>query len=240
MSNEDRPLQSVVGLAPPPRKNDRLFCPAEDSHLNACVNYSHTPARLYSDGYRTAARSLAEQVCESGREQDSLIYPIVYLYRHHCELVLKGISVVASALLDRKLTQPEMDALGGHGLAKLWVNLRPLLNPVCQRVGNTPFPTEDLEGIDSYIQQIHEHDPDGQRFRYATVKLQETKKAKKARKSMPATAPSLRAELKLINIRVFAEAMERLADYLESIESWFSDLLQTKYEMEQEAYDSAR
>jgi hypothetical protein len=230
--SDDRPLQSVVGLTPPPRKNDKLFRPAEDWHLNACVNYSQTPERLYSDGYRTAARSLAEQVCESGREQDSLVYPIVYLYRHHCELVLKGITVVASALLDREMTEAEIDVLGRHGLKELWTNLRPLLNPVCQCVGNAPFPTEDLDGIESYIQQIHEHDPDGQRFRYATVKLREKKKTTKAKKSIPATAPSLRPDLKLINIRVFAEAMEMLADYVESIEGWFSDLLQTKYEME--------
>jgi hypothetical protein len=235
----DRPHKSVVGLTPPPRKDDKLFGPAEDWQLNACVNYSHRAEWLYSDGYRTAARSLAEEVCESGREQDSLVYPIVYLYRHHSELVLKGITVIASALLDRQLTEAEVDALGRHGLKELWTNLRPLLNPVCELVGNAMFPAEDLDGIESYIQQIHEHDPDGQRFRYATVKLREKKKAKRLKKVSQASAPSLRPDLKLINIRVFAEAMEMLANYLECIEEWFNNLLQTKYEMEREAYESA-
>ncbi len=178
----ERPLESVVGPAAPPRKDDMLFGLDEDWHLNACVNYSHWPEQLYSDGYRLAARFLAERVCESRQELDALIYPIVYLYRHHCELVLKSITVVASALLNRKLADPEVNALGRHGLIELWTNLRPLLNRVCEAAGNPPFPEEDLDGIESYIEQLNEHDSDGQRFRYATVKRQERKKAKTAKK----------------------------------------------------------
>jgi hypothetical protein len=69
------------------------------------------------------------------------------------------------------------------------------------------------------------------------VRMREKKKAK-GKAALPARAPSLRPELKHINIRVFAETMEMLANYLESIEGWFSDLLQSKYEMERDAYDS--
>jgi hypothetical protein len=150
----------------------------------------------------------------------TIIYPIVYLYRHHAELVLKGIIKCASGLLDRALTKDDERALGGHGLLELWQAARPLLDPVCNLASNPPFPASDLEGVDSYISQIHEHDPKGESFRYAT------RKAKGANRP----APSLNPDLKLVNIRVFAIAMEKLADYLEGIESWFCDLEDAKAE----------
>jgi hypothetical protein len=166
---KERPDSSGVGVEVPPRKGDKLFRSDDDWEMNACVNYG-SGKRLYSHGYLTAARSLAAQVIESRREQDGLIYPIVYLYRHHCEITLKGIIYIASRLLDRSLEKAEKDALYTHGLLPLWTHVCPLLNPVCDEVGNAHFPQEDLDGIESYIQQIHAYDPDGQRFRYAIAK----------------------------------------------------------------------
>jgi hypothetical protein len=98
-----------------------------------------------------------------------------------------------------------------------------MLNPVCDEVGNAHFPQEDLDGIESYIEQIHAYDPDGQRFRYAIARG----KGKRREQSLPQS-------LTIINIRVFAEAMERLADYLGNIESWFDHLLDTKCEMDRD------
>jgi hypothetical protein len=91
-----------------------------------------------------------------------------------------------------------------------------LLNPVCQKGGSPALPPDDLEGIDSYILQLHEHDSDGQAFRYATRKLQGQ------------WLPSLPAGLKHINIRDFANALEKLADYLEGLDNWFGDLVEAK------------
>ncbi len=216
---KNRPSESAVSSSPPPRKSDVLFrADKEDWQANACLNYVHWPDHLYSSGYRKAARSLAEQVCSSYRDQDSLIYPIVYLYRHCTELILKDIILIANELLDKELSEQEIKALGRHGLSKLWTQLRPLLNQVCECAGNPAFPEEDLEGIDSYIQQIQEYDPDGQRFRYATMKNRK---------------PSLKEDLQHINIRVFANAMEMLIEYIESIEGWFSHLCSEKQDMEQ-------
>jgi hypothetical protein len=167
---------------------------------------------------------LVTQACETASGQDMLIYPIVYLYRHHVELVLKAIIRTAFRLLDRTLSESDLKTLGRHGLAELWQTARPLLNPVCDRAGNTPFPDDDLLGIDSYIGQIHTHDPDGQRFRYATTKAKGIAKA--------GFVHSLRPGLTLVNIRAFAAAMEKLADYLESIGDWFGDLEDAKIQWE--------
>ena len=82
--------ESVVGTSPPPRKSDVLFGSGTDWQANACVNGIDDLA-AYQNGYRRAALHLAEYVCDAGRGQDFLVYPIVYLYRHHIELTLKSI-----------------------------------------------------------------------------------------------------------------------------------------------------
>ncbi len=213
---------SVVGPTPPPRKKEVLFGSGQDSHRNACIAQWDADW-TYSRGFRRAAERLAEHVCDTDTDQDVLIYPIVYLYRHHVELVFKAIIKSASGLLDRELTEQDLKILGRHGLWELWQTARPLLNPVCDRADNPPFPVADLEGVDSYIRQIHEHDPDGLRFRYGTLK------AKGA--SQSGFRSSLNPRLKLVNVRVFAAAMEKLADYLEGIEGWFVVLEDAKAEI---------
>jgi len=204
--------ESVVGTSPPPRKSDVLFGSGTDWQANACVDGIDN-AMAYQDGYRRAALHLVEYVCDAGRGQDYLVYPIVYLYRHHIELTLKSIINVACFLIEYTLTESDLDTLRHHDLAKLWTLARPLLNPICELGGSPTLPLDDLEGIDSYILQLHKHDPDGQRFRYST------RKAKRL--------PSL-PHLKHINIRDFGIAAEKLADYLDGLDMWFGDLVEAK------------
>ena len=211
---------SVVGFSPPPRKSDVLFGSGTDWQANACVK-SIDAAMAYQDGYRRAALHLAEYVCEEGRGQDYLVYPIVYLYRHHIELTLKSIIGAAAFVIDHTLAKDDFDTLGHHDLAKLWKLASQMLNPACELGGESPLPPADLEGIDSYIAQLHQHDPDGQRFRYSTTKA----KGQKTRR-----LPSLPDNLTHINVRDFAAGMEKLADYLEGLDSWIGDLVDAKLE----------
>ena len=220
MSDES---ESVIGSLPPPRAADVLFGPGEDIDANACIAHWMEVDFIYFSGFRRAGSRLAQHVCETASDQDYLVYPIVYLYRHHAELVLKNIIEVAAALLDRELTDGDHKALGGHALSRLWDIARPMLNPVCALVPNPPFPEDDLQGIDSYIRQLHEHDPKGESFRYAT-----TKPKRGGGRGITAGTPSLSPNLKLVNIRAFAAAMEKLGDYLEGIEGWFGDLQDAK------------
>ena len=216
----DHNEESVVGFLPPPRKSDVLFGSGTDWKANACVG-SIGAAMAYQDGYRHAALHLAEYVCEEGRGQDYLIYPIVYLYRHHIELTLKSIIGAAASVIDHTLTKSDFDTLGTHDLAKLWKLARPMLNPACELGGESPLPPDDLEGINSYIDQLHQHDPDGQRFRYSTTRAN----GQKARR-----LPSLPDNLTHINVRNFAAGMEKLADYFEGLDNWIGDLVDAKLE----------
>lgn len=204
----------VVGTSLPPRKSDVLFESGTDWQANACVASGFDDI-IYQDGYRQAALHLAEYVCDNGSGQEFLVYPIIYLYRHHIELTLKSITRTAYTLLDQAVTGKSSDTLTQHDLSKLWALARPLLNPVHEMADHSAFPPDDLEGIDSYIRQLHEHDPDGQRFRYPT-----TRKG----------TPSLRSGLTRINIRHLSNALEKLANYLEGTDNWFGDLIEAKAE----------
>jgi hypothetical protein len=186
-----------------------LFGSGTDWQANACVASGFDDI-IYQDGYRQAALYLVEYLCDKGSRQGFLIYPIIYLYRHHIELTLKSIIRTAYSLL---ATGKSSDPLTQHDLSKLWTLARPLLNAVSEIADNSAFPLDDLEGIDSYIRQMHEHDPDGQRFRYPT-----TRKG----------TPSLRSGLSSINIRDLSNALEKLADYLEGTDNWLGDLMEAK------------
>jgi hypothetical protein len=204
--------ESAVGTSLPPRKSDVLFGSGTDWQANACVASGFDDI-IYQDGYRQAALHLVEHLCYKGSGQDFLVYPIIYLYRHHIELTLKSIIRTAYSLLDEAVTGKSSDPLTQHDLSKLWALARPLLNAVSKIADNSAFPLDDLEGIDSYIRQMHEHDPDGQRFRYPT-----TRKG----------TPSLRSDLTSINIRDLSNALEKLADYLEGTDNWLGDLIEAK------------
>ena len=103
----------MFGAGPSPKKEDVLFGPGEDWHANACISHWDAPW-AYSNGFRRAGQQLAMHVCETGTDQDVLIYPIVYLYRHHVELVLKSVIKSASSLLNRELSEQDLKTLGRH------------------------------------------------------------------------------------------------------------------------------
>jgi hypothetical protein len=161
MSNDDL---SGFGSGSPLRKEDILFprrsSEEQQAYCDICIGIKDW---VYSRGFRLAAHHLAAQSSDTGPEQGFLIYPIVYLYRHHVELVLKAIITSAFGLLNRELTEQDLKTLGRHGLSELWREAWPLLDSVCKCASTLPFPALELEGVDSYIRQIHEHDPDGQR-----------------------------------------------------------------------------
>ena len=89
--------------------------------ITACLNASWgSDQAAYTEGYRRGARLLVEYVAENARDQDFLVYPILFLYRHHIELALKNLVMQAPYLIDRDLTDVEKSRLGKHRLDWLW------------------------------------------------------------------------------------------------------------------------
>ena len=95
---------------PPPRKGDRLFRDdLSDYHNNACLSLGGDPFP-YAEGYRRAAEILVHYVNDNGQDQDFLVFPILFLYRHHLELAMKRIIGRLPRLLNRELTSRDRAA----------------------------------------------------------------------------------------------------------------------------------
>ena len=200
---------------PPPRKGDKLFRgDLRDWKSNACLRVGDEYA--YREGYRRGAQILVRTIEETQCDQDFLVYPIVFLYRHHVELVLKRVIEQAPYLIERPLTKAENDHLEKHRLSLLWGDFRPMAAAISELAGWNALPPEDIEGIGDYIRQIDEVDPGSYSLRYALSKKGD---------------PSLPEELTHINLRHFGDLMERLANYLYGLEAAMSDLRDQKQEM---------
>ncbi len=207
----DNELQSVVC----PHKHDTIFrADFQDVFANACLNYGDSTEVSYAEGYRKAAQLLTKQVLETYSDQDLLIFPIVYLYRHHLELEIKRLTRIGCFIADWRLTATQIRDLEKHTLDRLWNNFKPIMKAVNQLTGRE-MPDEDIKGVDSYIRQLATADPESQSFRYPY--------SKKGDRSLP--------QLMHINIRVFAEAMEWIADFLEALDAGFVHLADAKSEM---------
>lgn len=204
-----------------PQRGDRLFHgDLRDWTNNACLNVmGNGDAYAYKAGYRRGAEVLIDYVCQNGRDQDFLVYPIIFLYRHHVELMLKRIIKSVPYLIDTRLNDEQKQHLKKHRLDLLWGDLKAMLPAVCKAAGWEEIDDAHIEGLDDYIRQLSQMDADSFSFRYSH--------SKKGKQALP-------RNLKNINLRHFGELMGRLANYLYGIDEAVSWLFETKAEMEAE------
>ncbi len=202
-------------------RNDLLFRgDLRDWMNNACLNVmGNGDAYAYKAGYRRGAEILIEYVGERHRDQDFLVYPIIFLYRHHVELMLKRIIRRAPHVIGPSLSEKEKQHLDRHRLDLLWEDLKRMLPAVYKTAGWDESDATDIERIGEYIRQLSEMDADSFSFRYAHSKKGD---------------PSLPTDLKNINLRYFGELMGWVADYLYGLDEAIGSMAETKFEMEAE------
>ena len=196
---------------PWPERGDELFTSQGNPHLNACLNFTHDKLNLYATGYRTAAQLLVSYVQDHGYHIDTLVYPIVFLYRHYLELRLKELIREGRRLIDHAEPFPKK-----HYLDYLW--------RLCRQVIEKALPEESknqevLEIMDEYIKQFAELDDESFAFRYPMKKDE---------------SPSLPENLRHINIEQFSRAMERVANFLDAASTAISVYSGYKAEMDAE------
>lgn len=179
-----------------PRKGDILFAPGEDWWNNASLDYSFGSVSLYARGYLDGANHLVEHVIETKSDQDTLVYPVVFLYRQYLELAMKGIIRVGRQLQGRKrqLQGKKRDSLDEHKLGDLWREVREIFELVWLDGSK-----EDLDNVQTAIAEFESIDPKSVAFRYPV-----DKKGK----------PALPTNCRRINLRNLREVMERIANLL--------------------------
>ena len=205
----------------PPRKNDKLFRDdLPDRRNNARLIPYSDGQREYIEGYLRGARVLVNQVVSTdGTDKNYLVYPIFYLYRHHIEIALKRILRSTPQILHHNPTKSELNNLMKHRLDLLWKDLKPLCPAIYAALHWNEPQQLDLDGIDDYIRQLSELDPDSMSFRYSHSKDNQHR--------------SLPAHLTLFNIRHFAEMVDRLVTFIDNIDTAVSIIEDYQNDMDQ-------
>ena len=142
-----------------PRKGDRLIrnCPNwnQGGEFSEDINSRHVHI---SDGYMIAAKILIDN-CEAGNpKKHSLIYPILFNYRHAIELEMKWIIRIYGQHSTAKI-----DDFRHHNLLKLWN----LCKSIIIEIGSED---EAMQVVEQVVKDFHELDRSGQVFRYYSSK----------------------------------------------------------------------
>lgn len=144
-----------------PKKGNKAFASASEGayfHMPSISSF-HPP---HADAFRTAAEIIIDK-CEADGDcpsNDTLFFPVAYLYRHCIELRLKAIIRVGLGMRFFKNDEVEED-LKQHNLIRLWKHTKKLLIHRWPTADKSP-----LKGTESAIQEFHQSDPNGQMFRY--------------------------------------------------------------------------
>lgn len=193
------------------KSDDQLFVEAKDWWMNACINWYHDPTELYIIGYKEAGDLLVESVANRRGMADSLIFPIVFLYRHYIELRLKSLLHDGCRLLDLEYKQKSE-----HQLLKLWPKVRDILVEL--------WPDDDksqLEAMDRLIMQFEQVDPRSTTFRYP--KDFEGKN-------------SLKIEMERVNLRNLKEVVGAMSTVLEGSAAAISEYQGYKNDMQSDCW----
>jgi hypothetical protein len=214
----------------PVRRGDPVFkLDPRGARTNRSLFVSHDPEYVCAQGYRLSARLAVEHIRQDGIDSLYLVYPVVFLYRHHIELMLKRLIMKADQSGVRYGTNREelsedirRQILKRHSLQWLWDQFRPAV----EALGSDVVPTEEIKAINSYIQQLNEIDPNSEDFRY-TRAIEETK----------AKLDEVQEHGGALGIQNFASAMERLAYCLEGFDGYFDSMIDGYHEMLADSYD---
>jgi hypothetical protein len=176
-----------------------------DWQNNACIYpLAVDPTYAYIEGYKRAADLLVSHIKATSRDQDFLVYPIVYLYRHHLELSLKEIVRNGSTLLDDSALKAEQT----HSLTKLW----PIAKKVIQKVWPEEPDNSEYVKIDHFISEIAKFDDSSTTFRYPRTRQ----------------GANTVQGLQHINLRHFAECMQSICSLLDGASLGISFYLDEK------------
>ena len=209
-----------------PRAGEKLFTTASGNwRLNAHVRDEwHQDAAWvrYIDGYKFAAEAALKAVQAEFRERDSVVFPIVHLYRQRLELCLKAIVVFGNGLFDQSFQFP-----GHHNLTALWSLARPLL---IQRWGKHRV----LKAVGEQIEEFAHFDGGSFSYRYPVQRDGKTS-------SHPATyprEPGRQAKpFEQTNIEHFCGVARRLTDFLQGCAYGFWCELDLKQQAKADALD---
>lgn len=192
---------------PWPESGDLLFTSGQaDWKNNACLHWSDGDL-THMEGYKLAADNLVKEIEAFPRDQDFLVYPIVFLYRHHLELLLKELVKTGWRLYDW-----DPSAHAGHKLPQLWAD--------CRRVIEETWPDADpaqSDLVETLVAEFDAMDPNSTAFRYST--------SMRGERSLP-------EDLTHLNLRHLRATMDKMSLFLQAALVGVGAHLDWKHDME--------
>lgn len=186
-----------------PQKYNKLFTSyCNDLKHSSYLGFTRNELICYADGYKKAGDILVENIVAGAYSDDrnTLIYPIVFLYRHCIELYLKSIIYEGNQLLFGKPVAWREH----HDINKLWIECRTVLENLWPEASREP-----LENIDTCLKEFFEVDPNSFSFRYHVKKRDDEDK----KDGKPIGKPSL-PNLTTINVKHLSEVVDEIYEIL--------------------------
>jgi hypothetical protein len=157
---------------------------------------------IYADGYKRAAELLVEHI-EDIYDINTVIFPILALYRQYVELSLKEIISYGQYLDNHNIKQ------GGHILSKLWASAKSYI-----KKHYSPLDNQKIKRAEDLINKLHEIDPTSEATRYPFVKSKRIGGIKRA--------PSFTFNEKPINLKELKNEINELGSLLHGISSYMA------------------
>lgn len=189
MTDKELPPGNMDSLGKNPLRQASLNLVCEDSWS------------IYADGFRRAAELLIANI-KSTYERNTVIFPILALYRQYAELTLKEIIAYGQYLEQHDIRQ------GGHNLKSLWASAKSYI-----RKHYRDFEKDQLYRIEQLVHELHELDPTSEATRYPFVK--------------PKLAPngqtrSFSYDAEPVNLDILAEKIRTLRELLHNVTNYLA------------------
>lgn len=140
-----------------PNGSDKLFREEVDQNYGAWLQSPANKFFLYSEGYKDAGEKLYEYIIANTFYQNTLVYPLIFNYRHCIELKLKELIIMGNKYLHK-----HNDFADIHNLNSLWEKYKCDILPL---ISSTIEP-KIIKNVDRIIAQFTQEDPDSMHFRY--------------------------------------------------------------------------
>lgn len=203
-----------------PQKDAKLFIsdgPPRDFSRIGWGDASHQYV-LYMNGYKTAADELVQHALASKNVEwlDTLIFPILFLYRQFIELELKWIFLIYGDA-DRSVKKSVIGDVS-HNLIKLWQKTKAILLE-----NATPEERQDVDIVKDYIEQFNKLDESSFSFRYPITK----------------NLDQILNDEQRINLPNLRQRMDELYHFFNGVDGKLSSIKDYKQDMEQYFFDAS-
>ena len=216
-------MQSMTEDFSLPDESDKLFKDYnKDYRHNAIVSTGIDKFFLFSEGYKSAALRVFDQLDGEAWSANTCVYPLVFLNRQFLELRLKELICGLNFVIDKEKTFPN-----GHNLESLWNKFKDLL----YSLGEDHINKSTLENAEKLILEFNAIDSNSFSFRYPVDKSHERK-------------PSL--TLTNIDLQNFMKTMKKLYNYFDALNDLVSyqvdqaeeyiSIMRSEYESEMNSY----